>query len=192
MASFLLFPFVFVGLLIYLVVWFIRVYNRLVAARNACANARSSVDVNLTKRHELIPNLVRATKGYMEHEKETLAQITTARTNAMAALGSDDSPASEAKLDVAIGQLNMRIEAYPELKADGLFRELVKNLTEVEEQISASRRTYNAYTLQINNIVQQFPTSIVAAGTGFRQAAFFEAATDSRATPKIDLFGTHA
>lgn len=150
-----------------LVLYIIWVFNRLVQGRNACVNARASIDVNLTRRHQLIPNLVSSVSGYTDHERATLEAVTRARSAGIAALGGSSSPLVEAQIDAQLGRLIANVEAYPDLKADALFINLMRNLTEAEEQISASRRAFNGQVMRQNNLVQQFPTLLVANLFGF-------------------------
>jgi LemA protein len=153
----------------------IRIFNRLIAARNACANARSGIDANLAKRHDLIPNLVSVVRAYAEHEQETLRIVSQARAEAIARLGSAGSPLQEDQLTRSLVTLHARVEAYPELKASEEFARLQRTLTEIEEQISASRRAFNAQVMINNNLVQQFPTSIIARAAGITMQNFFSA-----------------
>ena len=162
---------------------FVRVFNRLVGARNACLNARSSTEVNLKKRHDLVPNLVRVVRGYAEHEREVLHLVTEARRRAVASLGTASSPHDEVALTQALRSLEARGEAYPDLQASEQFLHLSKALTEIEEQISAARRAFNAHVMAMNNLVEQFPTLAVARLTGFATMDFFEAGAEARETP---------
>lgn len=166
------------------------VFNRLVRARNACANAKSAVDVALTRRHELIPNLVKAVQGYMDHERETLVAVTEARNVAAAAVGTANSAMAEAGLDVELTRLFALAEDYPQLEADRIFIKLMKNLTEAEEQIAASRRAFNAHVMAMNNLVQEFPSSIVASMMGFVALASYRANDDHRSVPQATLAAT--
>ncbi|MFK7914384.1 MAG: LemA family protein [Pseudomonadales bacterium] len=170
-------------------VYAIVIYNRLVALRNACANARAGIDVNLKRRHQLIPSLVAAVKGYTEHERETMTAVTASRTTAAAELGKPSSPTAEAALDTSMQQLTLRVEAYPDLKADASFINLMKNLTEAEEQISASRRAFNAQVMRMNNLVQQFPSLFVAQFAGFTTLLPFSAEAAVQQAPEIALSG---
>ena len=163
------------------------VFNQLVRARNACANAKSGIDVGLTRRHDLIPNLVKAVKGYMQHERATLVAVTDARNAAAEAVGTAESAPAEANLDVELTRLIARSEDYPELGADRLFIKLMKNLTEAEEQIAAARRSFNAQVMAMNNLVQSFPTSIVAKMMGFVALAYYRAGDDQRSAPSARL-----
>lgn len=159
------------------------VFNRMVLRRNACHNARAGIDVNLQKRHDLIPNLVACVQGYAAHEQATLTAVTTARTVAINSLGQANSAAAED----ALATLNVRVEAYPELKAADAYLQLMRNLTEAEEQISASRRAFNAQVMRMNNLVQQFPTNLVARLTGFVTLAFYAAEATAHLAPGVDL-----
>lgn len=167
-------------------------FNRLVALRNACANARAGIDVNLKRRHQLIPNLVSTVQGYMAHERETLTAVTASRQAAIASLGAAGSAAAEQALEHSVAALTARAEAYPGLKADGIFLNLMKNLTEAEEQISASRRAFNAQVMRMNNLVQQFPSMLVAGLTGFGVLRPFSAESAAQANPNVQLQGPSA
>lgn len=175
------------GIAVILIVGAFQVFNRLVAARNACGNARAGIDANLKKRHDLIPNLVSVVKGYTAHERETLVQVTRARSEAVSSIGTPASPAVESALTGALFSLDARVEAYPELKASEQFLNLQRTLTEIEEQISASRRAFNAHVMAMNNLVQQFPTLIVARLIGFAEMSFFKADEHSRSSPSVQL-----
>ena len=167
--------------------YFIVTFNRLVSRRNACANARSSIDVSLNRRHDLIPNLVRAVRGYMKHEQDTLRDLTRARQVAIEQLGARGSAAAEQQVDHSLERLVMRTEDYPDLKADALFSQLMRNLTEAEEQISAARRAFNGQVLRLNNLVQQFPTLVVARTMRFNALAPYSATPTARTAPAVDL-----
>lgn len=176
-------PLALIGL--WLAVEVVRVFNRLVASRNACSSALSGIDVQLTKRHDLIPNVARAVAGYAAHEKATLAAVTEARSAAVAALRTPASEPAEARLEQAVGALLGLAEAYPALRADDNFLHLQKTLAEIEEQLAAARRAFNAHVLVLNNLVEQFPSSIVAGAMGFGQREFFAAATEERTSPRV-------
>lgn len=173
--------------LVLLLAYFVLIFNRLVVRRNECSNARSGIDVNLTRRHDLIPNLVKSIRGYTEHERLTLQDVTEARRRAVDQLGAEGSAAAERQVDDSLATMIAVAENYPELKADSLFRQLMRNLTEAEEQISASRRAFNGQVLRLNNLVQQFPTLIVANMLGFRTLEPYSAAASERAVPSARL-----
>ena len=158
-------------------------YNGLVHKRNMTRNAFSTIDVMLKKRHELIPNLVETVKGFAAHEKDTFAKVIELRNQA-AASEIDDAQRlrAESQIGVQIGRLLAVAEDYPELQSSDQFLNLQRNLTEVEEQISAARRAYNGAVLEVNNAVETFPSSLVATKFGFQKHDFFESDDDERAS----------
>ena len=184
-----LFMFLAVAAVAVLVIAFVSTFNRFVAARNACRNARSGIDLQLRKRHELIPNLVRAVTGYANHERIVLELVARTRSVAVGALGKAASPAAEIELDRALAAFAARVEAYPRLRASDHFLHLQKTLTEIEEQISAARRAFNAHALGLNNLAEQFPTLVVARLTGFRTLEYFAALPEERAAPSGAIRG---
>jgi LemA protein len=165
------------------VVAVVRTFNRLIAARNACRNARASIDAQLTRRHDLVPPLVEVVAGYAAHERDVMRAVAEARSAAIEQLGAASSARAEGRLDEALGRLQLRIEAYPELKASQNFLHLQRTLTEIEEQISAARRAFNAHVAAFNNLVEQFPTLVVARIARFTVAKFYEAAPSDRDAP---------
>jgi len=161
--------------------WFLLTYNGLIGRNNRCKNAFSSIDVNLKKRHDLIPNLVAACKGYMEHERSLLAEIAQLRESAVKASGvTPERAAIESRLTGLLGQIQIRAEAYPDLKAGRNFMHLQRTLTELEEQISASRRAYNAAVEMFNNSVEMVPSSVVASLFSYEPRSFFRADSTER------------
>lgn len=146
-------------------------YNGLVGKKNQVENAFSSVDVQLKQRHDLIPNLVATVKNYMSHERGTLEELTRLRSQAMAG---GLSPEERAKVENQIGKhmsgIMVAVENYPQLKADTSFVHLQKSLNEVEAQIAAARRTYNAAVTDFNNALEMFPTSFMANAMGYKRA----------------------
>ncbi len=159
--------------------------NQLIRARNASFAARSGIDVQLTKRHDLVPNLARVVERYAEHERDCLRDLAAARAQAMAQLASSTSPQAESQLEQALATLAIRVEAYPTLKANENFLHLQKTLSEIEEQLAAARRAYNAHVLATNNLIQLFPSSLVARIAGFELLAFFAARPDERPAPSL-------
>ena len=158
-------------------------YNTLVVRRNAVANAFASVDALLKKLYDLIPNLVACVQGYMKHEQTVLREVTELRTKASSAASSQDEVLRlNAQLGGMLGNVRMLAEGYPDLKADREFLQLQATLNEVEEQISAGRRAYNAAVKNLNDSVQMAPLNILAGLFGFRAAPFFEAASSERNT----------
>ena len=164
------------------------IYNGLVWRKNRVEQAFSSIDVYLKMRYDLIPNLVAAVKGYMEHEEEVLTEITELRARAVKTrLGTDEAVEVNNRIGRALGGIFAVIENYPELKASANVMNLQRNLTEIEEKISASRRAYNAAVTDFNNSVEMFPSSIVAGMMGYRPRRFFEIESAERALPDADL-----
>ncbi|MGH8191315.1 MAG: LemA family protein [Rhodanobacteraceae bacterium] len=164
-----------------IVIYLISLYNGLVGSRNAYKNAFAQIDVQLTRRHDLIPNLVETAKGYINHERETLEAVTQARTAAVnglaAAKTQPGDPAamkqlsgSENQLTQALGRLFAVSEAYPDLKANQNMMQLSEELTSTENRVAFARQAYNDTVLTFNNKVQMFPSSVVAGPAGFKPA----------------------
>jgi len=165
-------------------------YNSLINKNNQVENAFGGMDAQLKKRYDLIPNLVKSVKTYMKHEAETLTEITELRTKAMSGKISDDEKVS---LDNAItsklGGIMVAVENYPDLKASDNFNQLQRSLNEVEEQISASRRAYNATITSYNNCVEMFPTNILAGMMNMQRKNVFEIPETERENVDVgDLF----
>jgi LemA protein len=182
--------YVVLGILVIGVIWYILVNNALIGARNKVDEAWSGIDVQLKRRHDLVPNLVETVKGYAEHECETLGRVTEARAGAMAA---DNAPPAEraraeTALSAALGGIRVVAEQYPQLRAADNFIRLQAQLAEVEDEIQASRRIYNS-NVQIYNTRQQiFPNSIVAARGDFQPREFFEIEVASdREVPQVSF-----
>ena len=180
-----------VGILLVAAIAFILVYNAMVRLRNRAEEAWSGIDVQLRRRHDLVPNLVEVVKGYAAHERETLERTTQARADAMRALGSSPSAEAEAEasLSGALGGLRAVVEDYPDLRATENFQRLQRDLTEVEDEIQAARRIYNSNTRIYNTKIQVFPNSIVARLAGFRRREFFELPDGSGREPVQVTFG---
>ena len=173
-------------ILIVLVVWIVGMYNGLVRLRNQVKNAWSQIDVQLKRRHDLIPNLVETAKGYMKHERETFEVITKARSHAIEAQGVAETGKAEGQLTEALGKFMLVVENYPDLKANQNFLALQEELTTTENKVSFSRQFYNDQVLQFNTRIESVPTNIIANMFGFKQAEFFEieVATE-REVPKV-------
>ncbi len=168
---------------------FFAMYNRLVRARNHCTEAWSNVDTELKRRYDLIPNLVSCVRGYAKHERELLERVTALRAECVANTGSPESQAaSENKLVRALATLLVRVENYPDLKASQNFLQLQQELVNTEDRIQAARRFYNGNVRENNNLVEMFPTSLVARLCGFARREFFEIAdVRERALPDASL-----
>jgi LemA protein len=166
-----------VGLLLFVVaaLFVIGVYNRLVALRNRFKNAFSQIDVQLKRRHDLIPNLVETVKGYAAHERSTFDAVTRARTAALGVHGPADRAEAEAALGGTLKTLFAVSEAYPELKANTNFLALQQELSTTEDKAAYARQYYNDAVLGLNTKVATFPTVLVAGPLGFRAREFFRA-----------------
>ena len=160
-------------------------YNSLIGKRNQVDSVFSTIDVMLKKRYDLIPNLVESVKGYMRHERETLERIAQLRTQAINSRTEAEKVAADNQIAGPLRQLMVAVEAYPELKANENFLQLQGSLNEVEEQISAARRAFNAAVLQYNNAVQMFPTSIIAGMMRLQTRAFFAAPPEEREAVRV-------
>ncbi len=170
---------VVLGILVVIVVLLIGMYNSLVQLRVRADNAWSDIDVQLKRRHDLIPNLVETVKGYATHEKGTFENIAKFRSQAMQATTPEGKAEAENQLSGALKSLFAVAENYPELKASEQFTQLQGSLNQTEDAIQNSRRYYNAVIRDLNAKIQSFPTNILAGMFGFQQKQFFEAnATD--------------
>ena len=158
-------------------------YNGLVRLRNRIDNAWSQIDVQLQRRHDLIPNLVETVKGYAAHERETFQNVTEARAAAQRAQTPADAGQAEGLLSQALGRLIAVAEAYPELQADENFRQLQTELAETENRIAVSRQVYNDTVLTYNNAIQTVPGTFVAGPFGFAGREFFDVEDDAQREP---------
>jgi LemA protein len=169
--------------------WAISVYNRLVALREQAEAAWSDIDVQLKRRHDLVPNLVETVKGYASHEQATFDAVIEARSRAMSADGPAAAGAAESLLGGALGKLFALAEAYPDLKASDGFRDLQQSLASLEGAIQNARRFYNAVVRDFNTKVQTVPSALIARSFGFKQKEFFEIEEGERSVPKVDFDG---
>jgi LemA protein len=178
-----------IAIIVILVVWVISLYNGLVQKRLRIDEAFAQIDVQLKRRHDLIPNLVNAVKGYMGFEQKVLTDVTNARAAAVAAAA--QGPAAQAQAENALtGTLRSLfavVENYPELKANQNVLELQEQLTTTENQISFARQHYNASVLEYNTGIQTFPSNLIAGPFGFAKREFFEAEPEAAAVPAVDL-----
>lgn len=176
-------------ILVLLVLWFVAVYNGLVRQRMQVKNGWAQIDVQLKRRHDLLPNLIEACKGYMGFEKETLENVVKARSEAMA--GSGRGPAAQAGLENALsgalGKLYVVMENYPDLKSSQNVMQLQEELTATENRIAFARQHYNDQVMRYNTSIRQIPKNIVAGMGGFTAEEFFEIAEGDREVPKVDL-----
>ena len=182
--------YIVIGIVVLLILLFAGTYNSLVRLRNRVKNAWAQIDVQLKRRHDLIPNLVETAKGYMKHERETLEAVTNARNLAQGAVGSGVGAQSKAEtgLSGALSRLLAVVENYPDLKANQNFLALQEELTSTENKISFSRQFYNDSVLNYNNKTHMFPSNIIASMTGFKAGEFFEVTVaEERAAPKVSF-----
>ena len=195
MTSFL----IFLAIIALVVMWAIGIYNRLVNERNRVKNAFAQIDVQLTRRYDLIPNLVEMVKGYMKHERETLEAVISARNSASDSLDAAKSDpanaqaikelgASEGALTSALGRLFALSEAYPDLKANQNMMQLQEELASTENKVAFSRQAFNDTVLQYNNSVENFPNNLIAGFFRFDPASFLEIdAPEKRDAPEVDF-----
>lgn len=170
---------IILGVVVLLALVLIGVYNRLVALRQNCNQAFADIDVQLKQRHDLIPNLVETVKGYAAHERGTLEDVIKARNAAMqAGAGTAGQAQAEGMLGAALGKLIALSEAYPDLKANANFQQLMAELSDVENKIAAARRFLNNAVEEYNTGVEQFPAVLVAGMFGFAKRAFFDLGED--------------
>jgi len=171
---------VIIGVLVVIAFVLVGMYNTLVQLRVRCDSAWSDIDVQLKRRHDLIPNLVETVKGYAAHEKGTFENIAKYRSMAMQATGPADKAAAENQLTGALKSLFAVAENYPQLKASEEFTQLQGSLSQTEDTIQNARRYYNAVVRDLNTKIQSFPTNILAGMFGFQARQFFEAAGTDR------------
>ena len=190
---------IFLAVIVALIAWGIGIYNSLVNMRNRVKNAFAQIDVQLTRRHDLIPNLVEAVKGYMKHERETLEAVINARNTAVSSLDTAKAdPAnaeamrklseSEGALGSALSRLFALSEAYPDLKANQNMMSLQEELSSTENKVAFSRQAFNDAVLSYNNQVENFPNNILAGMFKFQTASFLEIESEEkRAVPEVSF-----
>ena len=195
MTSFL----IFLGIIAAIVFWAIGIYNRLINERNRVRNAFAQIDVQLTRRHDLIPNLVEAVKGYMKHERETLEAVIKARNTAVAALDAAKADpanaaaikelgASEGALGSILGRLFALSEAYPDLKASENMMQFQEELASTENKVAFSRQAFNDAVMGYNNTAENFPNNIIANTFNFELASFLEIESEEmREAPEVSF-----
>jgi len=171
-----------------LVVWAIASYNRLIGLRNQVLNGWRQIDVQLKRRHDLIPNLVNAVRGSMDFERDTLTAVMDARAKALTATGPSDAAQKEGQLSLALGRLLVVAENYPTLKSNDNVKMLQEELSATENKVGFARQFYNDIATKFNTSQQVFPTNVFAGALGFKPSELFEI-TDAteRAVPTVDL-----
>jgi LemA protein len=190
---------IFLGVIALIVFWAIGIYNSLINLRNRVKNAFAQIDVQLTRRHDLIPNLVEAVKGYMKHERETLDAVIRARNSAVSSLDAakaDPTSAAaiqelgkqEGALGAALGRLFALSEAYPDLKANTNMLQFQEELTSTENKVAFSRQAFNDSVLSYNNKAENFPNNVIAGMFNFELASFLEIeAPEKREVPDVNF-----
>ena len=174
-----------VVLVLAIAVWLI--YNRMVSRRQAVDNSWAQIEAALQRRHDLIPNLVEAVKGYAKHERDTFEQVTKARSGALEAQAPPSQAAAEDGLTAAVGRLMVVAEQYPELRATENFQQLQASLSETEDQIAITRRVCNDTVQTYNTLIQQFPAVLIANAFHFESRQYFDAPREAEATPEVSL-----
>ena len=183
---------IIVGIVVVLALAGLLIYNRMVARRNAVDNSWAQIETALQRRHDLIPNLVEAVKGYATHERQTFEDVTKARSGAVAAKAPASQAAAEDTLTAAIGRLMVVAEQYPQLRATENFQQLQSQLSETEDQIAITRRVYNDTVQTYNTLIQIFPPSVIANAFNFEPRQFFDAPKEAEATPEVSFSGGDA
>lgn len=178
---------VMIALVVVAIAWAISIYNTLVKRRNYVEDAWSGIEVQLKKRHNLVPNLVKTVKGYAEHESSLLRDVTELRAPQVS-----NTPEATSALEQAfskqLGGIMVQVEAYPDLKADGSFQRLQEQLATVEGDIERARRYYNGSVRDLNTLIQSFPSNLIAQRYAFTEAEFFELdVAAARQVPQVDF-----
>jgi len=183
-----MFGLLLLGIVVLLVVWGIASYNRLITMRNQTLNGWKQIDVQLKRRHDLIPNLVNAVKGSMDFERDTLTAVMEARAKAQTATGPADAAQKEGQLSQALGRLFALAENYPTLKSNDNVKMLQEELSATENKVGFARQFYNDIATKFNTAQQVFPTNIFAGTLGFKPSELFEITSEAdRAVPTVDL-----
>jgi len=190
---------IFLGIIAVIIFWAVGLYNRLVNERNRVRNGFAQIDVQLTRRHDLIPNLVEAVKGYMKHERETLEAVVQARNSAVSDLEAAKADpanaeaiqklgASEGALGSALGRLFALSEAYPDLKANQNMMQFQEELSSTENKVAFARQAFNDAVMGYNNAVENFPNNLIANTFKFEKASFLEIeAEEVREVPEVSF-----
>src|SRR5438034_6006197 len=179
--------FLFLAALVVFALWLAVNYNKLVRLRNRADALWADIDVQLKRRHDLVPNLVHVVSGYATHERGTLDEVTQARNRAVAATSQAQQAQAENMLTGALSRLFANVERYPDLKAGGDFQRLENQLSQLEHVIAMSRQAYNLTVQAYNNAVDTFPTNLVASFSGFEDRPYLTAEESDRSLPEIQL-----
>ena len=175
------------GVVVLILVWLVVMYNGLIGLKNQVQNAWQQIDVQLKRRHDLIPNLVNAVKGAMQFERDTLERVIGARNRAVSAKGAQEVAAAEGQLGQALSRLFALMENYPDLKSSHNVLQLQEELTSTENRIGFARQLYNDLVARYNIKQQVFPTNLMASGLGFTPADYFRIEEAEKAAPRVDL-----
>src|SRR3954471_6400809 len=178
---------VLIVLIVLLALYAVVTFNRLVRLRNQSEEAFSDIDVQLKRRHDLIPNLVETVKGYAAHERQVFENVTAARSNAVSAHGPEAQAQAENQLTGALRQLFAVAEAYPDLKANQNFLNLQEELTSSEDRVAYARQFYNDSVLKYDNKIQSIPSNIIAGMFGFQEREYFEGEEEARTVPRVQF-----
>ena len=178
---------VIIAIIVLAVIVFVVLYNGLVQLRNRIDNAWSQIDVQLKRRHDLIPNLVETVKGYAAHERGTLEAVVQARNSAIAAKGPAEQAQAENVLSGALRQLFALSEAYPDLKANENFLNLQEEITSSEDRIAYARQFYNDSVLKYNAKIQSIPSNLIAGMLSYREREYFEVESAAREVPRVQF-----
>jgi len=175
------------GIIGVIIVWLVVTYNGLIGLKNQAQNAWQQIDVQLKRRHDLIPNLVNSVRGAMQFERDTLERVIAARNRAASAQGPQQASAAEGQLNQALSRLFALMENYPDLKSSQNVLQLQEELTSTENRIGFARQLYNDLVARYNIKQQVFPTNLMAAGLGFSPADYFHIEEAEKASPRVDL-----
>lgn len=170
------------GVVLILILWLVSINNRLVSLKNNRESAFADIDVQLKQRYDLIPQLIGAVKGYMNHESEVLTRVTEARSRCLQAGTISDKIAADNNLGAALSGLNIQIEAYPDLKANANFMNLQSEISDLENKLAAVRRYFNSSTKEYNNGIEQFPSNLIANMKGYKTEPMFDLGVEQRQT----------
>ena len=176
-----------IAIIVIALIMIVPTYNRLAGSRENVNQAYAQVQNVVQRRADLIPNLVSTVKGYTDHESETLTKVTNARAGIQEAKGPQELAEANEELTRAIGDINVVVEAYPELKADTQFVQLMDELAGTENRISTERKNYNEAVQAYNIDIRKFPTNIIAKFTGYDPAEYFQADASAQDAPKVDF-----
>lgn len=181
----MIFLWVILGIVVILIFWFIAVFNGIISLRNRTQEAWSDIDVQLKRRHDLIPNLIETVKGYAKHEASVFEKVTQARADAINAKGAEETGKAENALSDTLKSLFAVAENYPQLRASENFQSLQGELTDTENKIEAARRFYNGNVRDFNTKIQIFPNSLVAGMTGSKAFELFQMNESEKEAPQV-------